>query len=249
MTTVTPSRISAGSWKHRDLPPPVGMIASVLQPVATVWTISSCPGRNASNPKTSRRSVAALGMGPVRFDYICSRTGFFILMLEGQDPASVKRRRVVDQHDPQRVDPDQHHQRREIDAAHVRQDAAHRGIERLQQTVEAVPDRAPPIAGAGSAPGKLISHDMMTCAMMKNHSTSSSSIRIWNSDCMVARSLVELPNSYAGGRAKRKPDARSRLTASPPPAKPAPHPAERPCIPSSDCSGSSGGIATTRRCR
>ena len=62
MTTVTPSRSSAGNWKHRDFPPPVGIMASVLQPVATVWTISSCPGRNASNPKTSRRSVAALGM-------------------------------------------------------------------------------------------------------------------------------------------------------------------------------------------
>ena len=32
MTTVTPSRHRAGSWKHSDLPPPVGMMASVLRP-------------------------------------------------------------------------------------------------------------------------------------------------------------------------------------------------------------------------
>ena len=32
MTTVTPSRHSAGNWKQRDFPPPVGMIASLLRP-------------------------------------------------------------------------------------------------------------------------------------------------------------------------------------------------------------------------
>jgi hypothetical protein len=32
ITTVTPSRMIAGSWKHSDLPPPVGMMASTFLP-------------------------------------------------------------------------------------------------------------------------------------------------------------------------------------------------------------------------
>ena len=33
MTTVRPGRTSAGSWKHSDFPPPVGMIARTSRPV------------------------------------------------------------------------------------------------------------------------------------------------------------------------------------------------------------------------
>ena len=44
-TSVTPGRSSAGSWKQSDLPPPVGMMASVSRPEATASTISAWPGR------------------------------------------------------------------------------------------------------------------------------------------------------------------------------------------------------------
>ena len=56
MTTVSPLWRSAGSWKQSDLPPPVGMMASTSRPARMAATISSCPGRKASKPKTDFRS-------------------------------------------------------------------------------------------------------------------------------------------------------------------------------------------------
>ncbi len=62
-TTVSPSRSSAGSWKHSDFPPPVGITASTSRPSATAVTISSWPGRKASKPQTSLRRARARPSG------------------------------------------------------------------------------------------------------------------------------------------------------------------------------------------
>ena len=48
MTSATPSRMSPGTWKHTDLPPPVGRMASTSRPSSASRMISSCMGRNAS---------------------------------------------------------------------------------------------------------------------------------------------------------------------------------------------------------
>ena len=47
-TSAMPSRISAGTWKQTDLPPPVGRIASTSFPSAAAEIISSCIERKAS---------------------------------------------------------------------------------------------------------------------------------------------------------------------------------------------------------
>ena len=61
-TSAVPARSSAGSWKHSDLPPPVGMRTSASPPPATCETISCWAPRNAAWPKTlcrSRRGCSA----------------------------------------------------------------------------------------------------------------------------------------------------------------------------------------------
>ena len=47
ITTVRPGRRSAGNWKHRDLPPPVGSNANTSRPASESWMISRCNGRKA----------------------------------------------------------------------------------------------------------------------------------------------------------------------------------------------------------
>ena len=53
---------------------------------------------------------------------------------------SVEHRGVVDDHDPQRVDRQQRHQRRQINAAQIGQDAADAVIDRGEQAVQTIPD-------------------------------------------------------------------------------------------------------------
>src|SRR5215470_268689 len=63
---VRPSRISAGNWKHSDLPLPVGITASTSRPARIVSMISPWPARNAAKPNTVRRrlwAAARSGMG------------------------------------------------------------------------------------------------------------------------------------------------------------------------------------------
>ena len=45
MTRQMPGRAKAGTWKVMDLPPPVGISASVSVPANTLRITSSCPGR------------------------------------------------------------------------------------------------------------------------------------------------------------------------------------------------------------
>ena len=47
-TIVSPSSISAGTWKHSDLPPPVGISTTVSLPLSTHAITSNCVGRNVS---------------------------------------------------------------------------------------------------------------------------------------------------------------------------------------------------------
>jgi hypothetical protein len=54
-TMPQPSRISAGIWKHSDLPPPVGISTSASPPFATCSMISPCLPRNDGKPKTDWR--------------------------------------------------------------------------------------------------------------------------------------------------------------------------------------------------
>ena len=60
-------RSIAASWYVSDLPDPVGMSASVSRPAIAARTTSSCPGRKASKPKSSRsgeaRSVRRASIG------------------------------------------------------------------------------------------------------------------------------------------------------------------------------------------
>ena len=51
MTTVPAGRASAGTWKHRDFPAPVGMMASTSSPARMARITSSCTGRKLSYPK------------------------------------------------------------------------------------------------------------------------------------------------------------------------------------------------------
>ena len=52
-TMVTPGRASAGNWKQRDFPPPVGRRARTSRPARTSRMIASCKGRKAVKPKCS----------------------------------------------------------------------------------------------------------------------------------------------------------------------------------------------------
>src|SRR5580704_4723604 len=62
-TMLSPALSTAGNWKQRDLPPPVGMSASTSLPASTSRTTASWPGRKSSNPKircsAAPRSVMA----------------------------------------------------------------------------------------------------------------------------------------------------------------------------------------------
>ena len=60
-TTVSPSITSAGTWKHSDLPEPVGITVSTFRPPSSASITAAWPGRNASNPNTepsTRRASA-----------------------------------------------------------------------------------------------------------------------------------------------------------------------------------------------
>ena len=46
--TVLPCEMSAGNWKQRLLPPPVGMIRMQSFPVSVAFIVCSCSGRNVS---------------------------------------------------------------------------------------------------------------------------------------------------------------------------------------------------------
>ena len=61
-TSVTPLRRMAGSWKHRDFPPPVGITAITSRPFRTSRTIASCPGRNESNPNERFRCARSCAL-------------------------------------------------------------------------------------------------------------------------------------------------------------------------------------------
>ncbi len=50
-TMQSPSRVIVGTWYVSDLPPPVGISASVSRPASTERMISSCTGRNSPNPQ------------------------------------------------------------------------------------------------------------------------------------------------------------------------------------------------------
>src|SRR5690606_23590964 len=54
-TMQIPSLCMAGTWKHRDLPPPVGIRASVSLPANTDAMISDCKGLNDSYFQYFRR--------------------------------------------------------------------------------------------------------------------------------------------------------------------------------------------------
>ena len=45
ITTVSPGRTSAGSWKHSDLPPPVGKSAKTSRPSSDARMMPSCNDR------------------------------------------------------------------------------------------------------------------------------------------------------------------------------------------------------------
>src|SRR5689334_12107684 len=62
ITMQTPGRSRVGSWKHSDLPPPVGMMASTSRPRRMSLTISCWPGRKVSKPKRCL-SAAARAVG------------------------------------------------------------------------------------------------------------------------------------------------------------------------------------------
>ena len=47
-TTVCPTMTSAGTWKHSDLPEPVGITASTLRPASSAPIAASWSGRNAA---------------------------------------------------------------------------------------------------------------------------------------------------------------------------------------------------------
>ena len=47
-TTVCPPMTGAGTWKHSDLPEPVGITASTLHPASSAPITASWPGRNAA---------------------------------------------------------------------------------------------------------------------------------------------------------------------------------------------------------
>jgi hypothetical protein len=50
-TTDSPGRTTAGSWKHRLFPPPVGKSAITSRPPSASRMISSWSGRNVEKPK------------------------------------------------------------------------------------------------------------------------------------------------------------------------------------------------------
>ena len=65
-TTVVPSSSSAGSWKQRLLPEPVGMTTSVSRPSSADRTAFSWPGRKWRKPKCWRnRCVSSSRRGTV----------------------------------------------------------------------------------------------------------------------------------------------------------------------------------------
>ena len=63
ITTVTPSRSRAGSWKHSDLPPPVGMIASVFSPAVTAVDDLRLAGPEGVEAENGFQKVEIAGHG------------------------------------------------------------------------------------------------------------------------------------------------------------------------------------------
>ncbi len=64
----------AGTWKHSDLPQPVGIAASALRPASRVSITAYCPGRNASNPNISDSTRRAAGYSPASSPRLASGT-------------------------------------------------------------------------------------------------------------------------------------------------------------------------------
>mmetsp|Transcript_18394 Transcript_18394/g.23796 ORF Transcript_18394/g.23796 Transcript_18394/m.23796 type:complete len:137 (-) Transcript_18394:189-599(-) len=127
------------------------MMANVFSPAVTASTISCWPGRNPSNPKTSRSSVAAPDMknptvSNLQFAESHSRGRGTIPARASSGvfaPAatrSVEQRGVVDQQDTQNGNGDQNDQRCQIKPAHLRQKAADPPINRLQQAIQPIPN-------------------------------------------------------------------------------------------------------------
>ena len=58
ITTAKPGLIKAGSWKHNDLPPPVGSRANTSLPARTSETISCWNRRKDVKPKYEVRSLS-----------------------------------------------------------------------------------------------------------------------------------------------------------------------------------------------
>ncbi len=91
-TSVGSGRSIAASWYVSDLPDPVGMSASVSRPAIAARTTSSCPGRKASKPKSSRsgerRSVRRASIGGASGDPVSTSP------IQVQRTSSVPRSRV-----------------------------------------------------------------------------------------------------------------------------------------------------------
>src|SRR5687767_14401703 len=74
-TTVRPPSTTAGTWKHTDLPPPVGSTASTSRPESTDSTTAVCDGRKSGWPKRwrrTRRADASEAMPEHGLDYVAS---------------------------------------------------------------------------------------------------------------------------------------------------------------------------------
>ena len=109
-TTVTPSRHSAGSWKHSDLPPPVGMIASASRPAATACDDLCLAGAEAVEAEDRGQKRLGTGHGlsaPVVSTALLTEP---VPQMGHKPPAGharriSRRRGVVDQDDADRIDP------------------------------------------------------------------------------------------------------------------------------------------------
>jgi len=62
-TTQMPSCRSAVSWKHNDLPPPVGSTTKVFLPERDASIASSCPGLKSDQPQCFCKSLRAVLIG------------------------------------------------------------------------------------------------------------------------------------------------------------------------------------------
>src|ERR671930_2428800 len=72
----TGTEITAGAWKHSDLPPPVGRTTTLSRESRTACMASRCSGRKSEKPQTrcrtssSRRSASGVGAFDVIIDQL-----------------------------------------------------------------------------------------------------------------------------------------------------------------------------------